>query len=204
MIERKRKELILQFLSLTLRGQTLANIIEIFQNAYHVDQYVLTVCLQKARRGRESSPLFLLIRYNTQPPWIIASIIQTNGNHHHFFIRIPILGHALVHSVDKINALVLTVELVWLLFLNMFFFFNFVPTPNKSLRFTRFRRSYENCTAVVLTNHCQNYTTFLINVRCSKWPRFFFCSYLSPMIVHLRNPFLLSTFVARMLLTQGG
>ena len=50
------------------------------------------------------------------------------------------------------------------------FFFNFVPTPNKSLRFTRFRRSYENCTTVVLTNHCQNYTTFLINVQSDHVP----------------------------------
>ena len=122
-------------------------------------------------------------------------MIQTNENHHHFFIRIPILGHTLVHSVDKIHVLVLTVELVWLLFLNMFFF-NFVPTMNKSLRFTRFRRSYKNRSAVVLTNYCQSYTAFLLNVRCSKWPRSFFCSCLSPMIVHLRNLFLLSTRVA--------
>ena len=122
-------------------------------------------------------------------------MIQTNENHHHFFIRIPILGHTLVHSVDKIHVLVLTVELVWLLFLNMFFF-NFVPTMNKSLRFTRFRRSYKNRSAVVLTNYCQSYTAFLLNVRCSKWPRSFFCSCLSPMIVHLGNLFLLSTRVA--------
>ena len=122
-------------------------------------------------------------------------MIQTNENHDHFFIRIPILGHTLVHSVDKIHVLVLTVELVWLLFLNMFFF-NFVPTMNKSLRFTRFRRSYKNRSAVVLTNYCQSYTAFLLNVRCSKWPRSFFCSCLSPMIVHLRNLFLLSTRVA--------
>ena len=122
-------------------------------------------------------------------------MIQTNENHHHFFIRIPILGHTLVHSVDKIHVLVLTVELVWLLFLNMFFF-NFVPTMNKSLRFTRFRRSYKNRSAVVLTNYCQSYTAFLLNVRCSKWPRSFFCSCLSPMIVHLCNLFLLSTRVA--------
>ena len=120
-------------------------------------------------------------------------MIQTNVNH--FFIRIPILGHTLVHSVDKIHVLVLTVELVWLLFLNMFFF-NFVPTMNKSLRFTRFRRSYKNRSAVVLTNYRQSYTAFLLNVRCSKWPRSFFSSCLSPMIVHLRNLFLLSTRVA--------
>ena len=81
------------------------------------------------------------------------------------------------------------------------FFFSFVPTPNKSLRFTKIRRSYVNRTAVVLTNHCQSYTAFLFDVRCSKWPRSFFLSCLSPMIVHLRNLFLLSTSVARRLLT---
>ena len=91
-------------------------------------------------------------------------------------------------------------ELIWLLFLNIFFF-NFVPTPNKSLRFTGFRRSYVNCTAVTLTNHCQSYTAFLLDVRCSKWPRFFFLQLFVPIEMHFRNLFLLSTRVARMLLT---
>ena len=54
---------------------------------------------------------------------------------------------------------------MWLLFLNIFFQ-SFVPTPNKSLRFARFRRSYVNRTTVVLTNHCQSYTAFLLDVRC--------------------------------------
>ena len=72
------------------------------------------------------------------------------------------------------------------------------------LRFTRLRRSYVNRTDVVPTNLYQSYTTFLLDMRCSKWPRsffFFFCSCLSAMIVHLRNLFLLSTRVARTLLT---
>ena len=37
-----------------------------------------------------------------------------------FFIWIPIL----VHSVDKTHFLVVAVELIWLLFLNFFFFFS--------------------------------------------------------------------------------
>ena len=123
----------------------------------------LTKCLWKARVGRDSSPSSLLIRYNTHAPWITTSSIQTNGNHHHFFILIPILSHVLVQSI----------VLIWLLFLNIFFF-NFVSTPNKSLRFTRFRRSYVNRTTVVLTNHCESYTAFLLDVRCSKWPCSFF------------------------------
>ena len=82
-----------------------------------------------------------------------------------------------------------------------YIFFNFVPTPNKSLRFTRFRRSYVNCAAVVLTNHCQICTAFLHGVCCSRRPRSFICSCFSTMKVHLRNLFLLSTRVAQILLT---
>ena len=83
----------------------------------------------------------------------------------------PVLDHVLVHSVGKTHVVVVIVKLIWLLFLNILCF-NFVPTPNKSLRFTRFRRSYVNRHAVVLTNHCQNLTTFLLDVRCSKCPFF--------------------------------
>ena len=46
-----------------------------------------------------------------------------------------------------------------LLFLNTLSF-KFVPTPRKSLRFTRFRRTYANRPAVVLTKYCQSYTAF--------------------------------------------
>ena len=97
----------------------------------------------------------------------------------------PVNGHALVHSVDKTHVLDVTVDLIWLLFLNILSF-NFVTTPRKSLRFTRFIRSYVNRPAVVLTNHCQSYTAFLLDVRCSKLPCSIFYSCLFPMIVHLR------------------
>ena len=40
------------------------------------------------------------------------------------------------------------------------------------------------------------------DVRCSKWPRSFFCSCLSPVIVHLPNLVFFSAPVAQMLLTQ--
>ena len=49
------------------------------------------------------------------------------------------LDQELVHSIDKTHVLVVTVELTWLLFLNMLSFF---PTQNKSLRLTGFRKSY--------------------------------------------------------------
>ena len=85
----------------------------------------------------------------------------------------PALGHVLVHSVDKTHALVVTVGLVLFLFLNILFF-NFVPTSNKSLWFTRFRISYVNCNAVVLTIHCQSCQRFYLDMRCSKGSGSFF------------------------------
>ena len=99
----------------------------------------------------------------------------------------PVIGHALVHSVDKTHVLDVTVDLIWLLFLNILSF-NFVATPRKSLRFTRFIRSYVNRPAVVLSNHCQSYTALLFCLMCSLQSCHipFFCSCLFPMIVHLR------------------
>ena len=175
---------------------------ENFSSFEYGRKITLTTCLQKARRGRESSLFSLLTRYNTYASWLTTSTIKINGNHDCFFIWIPILDHALVHSVDKTHVLTVTVELIWLLFLNIFFF-NFFVAPNKSLRFTKFRKSYLNHNAVFLINHCQSYTAFLLDVRCSKWPHsLFFCSCLSLIIVHLRNLFLLITGAAQMSLTQ--
>ena len=78
----------------------------------------------------------------------------------------PVIGHALIHSVGKTHALVVTDELIWLLLLNILSL-KFVPTPRKSPRFTRSRISYVNRPVVHLTNHCQIYTTFLLDVHCS-------------------------------------
>ena len=67
------------------------------------------------------SPSSFLIRYNTHAPWRITSTRkQTRGNHHHFFIRLQILAHVLVHSVDKNHVLVVTVKLIWSMFSNIF------------------------------------------------------------------------------------
>ena len=100
----------------------------------------------------------------------------------------PVTGHALVNSVGKTHVLVVTVDLIWLLFL-------FVATPGKSVRFTRFIRSYVNRLVVVLTNHCQSYTTFLLDVCCSKLP----CSIFLQLSVPSDSAFAsLSTPVARM------
>ena len=87
---------------------------------YYFRKITLTTCLEKARRGRESSLLSLLIRCKTHASWITTSTIQRNVNHQHLFIRIPMLVRVPVHSVDKTHVLVVTVKLVWLLFLNIF------------------------------------------------------------------------------------
>ena len=65
-----------------------------------------------------------------------------------------VLGNVLVHSVEKSDVLVVTVELIWLMFLHIHFF-NIVQTPNKSRGFLKFRTSYKHCSFVVQTNHCQ-------------------------------------------------
>ena len=107
----------------------------------------LTASLRKTRRGKESSPNRpIYLNSHTHRPWRTTSTIQTNKRgappcfHSHSSL---VLGHVLIHSVDKTHVLVITVELIWLLFFNLLSF-NFFATPNKSLRFTRFRRSYAN------------------------------------------------------------
>ena len=113
----------------------------------------------------------------------------------------PVLGHVLINSVDKTQVLVVTVELIWLLFLNIISF-NFAETLNKFLMLKRFRKNYVNRSDVVLTNHT-SYIAFLLDVRCAVQCGHvpFFSSCLYPMLEHLRNLFLLSTPVPRMLLT---
>ena len=110
----------------------------------------------------------------------------------------PVLCHVLFHSVDKTHVLVITVKLIWLLFLKILFL-NFLPTPNKPLRFTRFRRSYVNLPVAVLILSYIALFCFMCIVQSRHVS--FFCSCFSPMIVHLRILYLLSTPVARMLLT---
>ena len=160
----------------------------------------MTICLQKTRKGRDSSPSSLLIWYNTLAT-LKNNIYHSDKFGPPLFLHLhtnPIIGHAQVHSVDKTHVLVVTVDLIWLLFLNILSF-NFVATPRKSLRFTRFIRSYVNRPAVVLTNHCQSYTAFLLDVRFSKLP----CSIFLQLFVPNDSAFaLLSTLVARMLWTS--
>ena len=112
---------------------------------------------------------------------------RTLKNNIHCFIWIPVLqlATAMVHSVGKTHVLDVTVDLIWLLFFNILSF-NFVTTPRKPLRFTRFIRSYVNRPAVVLINRCQSAIAFFLDVCCSICHVPFFCRCLFPMIVHLR------------------
>ena len=77
-----------------------------------------------------------------------------------------VVDHFLVHSVDKIHVLVVTVELIWLLFLNIFFL-KFVPTLNKSLM----SQDYKKLWKPLFCRSNQGYTAFLLDVRYSSWPR---------------------------------
>ena len=143
----------------------------------------LTTCLRNSWRGRDSSPLSLLIRFNTHATRITTSTIQTNRNHHNFFIHFIINtwpSSGLFCRQNPWSGCNSGTDLIVVL---EYIFLNFVPTPNESRRFTRFRRCYVNRTAVVLTNHCQSFTAFLLDVRCSEWSRsFFFLQLWAPLI----------------------
>ena len=121
----------------------------------------LTTSLRKVRKGRDSSPL---IQCNTHAPCRTTSTIKKNGYRHHFFIQIPI-GHVLIHSFDKIHVLVVTVELIWLLLLNILSLL-FSNVKKLSVRLARFRGSYRKHPAVVLTSQT-SYTAFLLDVCCA-------------------------------------
>ena len=124
------------------------------------------------KQKRQKLHAFIFVKTIQYTPTLKKIIYHSNKSGPPLFIHLgsnPVIGRALVNFVCKTHALVVTVDLIWLLFLNILSF-NFVATPTKSLRFTRFIRSYVNCPAVVLTNHCQKYTAFLLNVRSSKLP----------------------------------
>ena len=111
---------------------------------------------------------FILVNTMQYPCTLKSNIYHSNkrGPPPFFYlVTNPVLGHVLIHSVDKTHALVVTVELVWLQFLNILSF-NFVATPNKFFRLKRFRKTYVNRPDVVLTNRT-SYTAFLLDVRCA-------------------------------------
>ena len=71
----------------------------------------------------------------------------------------------MIHSLDKklhgkTHVLFVTVELIWLLLLNILSF------KRIYVRFAGFKRSSVKRPTVVLTNHT-SYTAFLLDVRCA-------------------------------------
>ena len=118
-----------------------------------------------------------------------------------FFNCTSILGHVLVHSVDKTHVLVVAAELIWLFFLNIFFSTLFQHRTN-------LLRSQDSEEAMLIALLSIQPTTvkvpllfcLMCAVQSGHVP--FFLQYLPPTIVHLRNLFLLNTRVARMLLVS--
>ena len=106
----------------------------------------------------------------------------------------PVLGDLLVDSVEKNHALVVTVELIWLLFLNILFS-NFIQTPNKSFRLKKFRRSYAHRSVVVKTNHCRIWTAFFASYALFKVATLLFLRLFVPNDLHSRKLFLLNIFL---------
>ena len=155
-----------------MRSQTLANIHEIFQNIYPIDLLEHFKFLNGSRVI--CLPLNTSEKLHCQYLFEKLGKAETqellNNNKDHSRKREPpaffhsdtnvVLGHVLVHSVGKSHVLSVTVELTWLLFLNVLSF-DLFRTPNKSLRFRIFRRIYVNCHAVVPTNHYQSCTALL-------------------------------------------
>ena len=70
----------------------------------------------KARRSRDLSSPSLLTQYNTHTCW--GTTLTTKQTEPTIIIfdlgTNPVVGHVLVHFVDKIHVLVATVELLWL------------------------------------------------------------------------------------------
>ena len=132
----------------------------------------LTTCLQKARRDR-----FIFINLIQYPHTLNSNIYHWNKQEPPPFFHSG--TNTWLHSgpfclQNPCSGCDSGTDLVDVLEYN---FVDFVPTLNKSLRFTRFRRSYINLTAIILTNHCQNYTA-----RCTlfKVAKFFFLQLFVP------------------------
>ena len=128
---------------------------------------------EKLQARRDRARLVALIFVN-----MIQHAHTLKNSIHHLTKRRPpsffdsetslVLGKVLVHSVEKTHVIVVTVELIWLLFCTILSL-NFVRTPNKSLRFRKFRKSCVHRSIVVQTNHFKLTLLFLLDVRYSKW-----------------------------------
>ena len=143
-----------------MRSQTLANIHEIFQNIYSYTCLVFRIAPVNILHHRNRNlmkhfeflhgsrmiclPLNISEKFHYQHLFgklgeaEAQELLNNNKDHSKkwgprlFFHSDtnPVLSHVLAHSVDKTHVLGVTVELIWLLFLNILSF-NFCPTPNK-------------------------------------------------------------------------
>ena len=84
--------------------------------------------------------------------------------------------NTLVHLLEKPPVLVVTVELIWLLFLNILSFI-FIQMPNQSLAIYTGLLSFKPTTTKVAL-------LLLLDVGCPKYPHFSFWGFLSPAILY--------------------
>ena len=126
----------------------------------------MTISFRKTRKGRDTSPLFLLTRYNTHVPWTTTSTIQINGGHHHFSSGYQSCNwprssqfcwqnpwSGCNSGIDLVVALKYT-------------FFQLCSNTKKIfVKLARFKRNYANHRAAVLVNST-SYTVSLLDV-CS-------------------------------------
>ena len=100
-------------------------------------EYFRKIALTMSPKNQKRQRLIALIFLNmTQYPCTLKNNIYHSNKRgpRSFFhpVTNPVTDHLLVHSVDKNYVLAVTVERIWLLFLNIHSF-SFVPTPKKLL-----------------------------------------------------------------------
>ena len=146
--------------------------------------------LLKAEKGRGLSPSSFLILY-THSFCRTTPIIQANGVHYHFFIRIPIMYLAVRSSqfcwqipfpgCNSGTDLIVVLEYTFLI--------TYQISQVQKIQKKLCRLLWCTCNQPLSKLNC-----FILLFKVTT---FIFCSCLSPMIVHLSKLFLLSTPVAR-------
>ena len=135
----------------------------------------LNISELQAWRGRDSSNSSCILKNNIQH----RNIERLSKRRHHIsFIRIPILYLEMLWPIlSKENpVLVVTVELIWLLFLNMLSF-NFIQTPDLGYYLLGSENLEEAMYTTLLSfkpTTAKAALPFLIDVRCPKCPHSFF------------------------------
>ena len=105
-----------------------------------------------------------------------------------------VIGHALVHSVDKTHVLVVTVDLIWLLFLNILSFFQLCCSTEKISQVHKIHKKLCKPPCYCSNKPLPFCLMCAVPRRCSA-P--FFCSCLFLMILHLRCSKVVNSKVGR-------